>query len=193
MSKAAWLTRGLTAALAVLQAGTAGAETLSRLDENGCPLSLEAANPASLQVRTASDCTISASRLQALLDQWLSHAAGRADIQPRSIFLGRLLHYPWLVSALLDGAARSAQWDATLGAARNGQDNQLVAQLLNQSEALQALHNSLEQAGYRLLSVSVEKVLVAEQADLPQPLPAGAQGKLPFDAQLWLVIAPSTP
>ncbi|HEX5842438.1 MAG TPA: hypothetical protein VFY62_08160, partial [Pseudomonas sp.] len=105
-----------------------------------------------------------------------------------SIFLGRLLHYPWLVDALLQAAAASPQWDATAGAAKDGQDNRTVALLLSHSDALQGVRASLRRAGYDLRGVSVEKVLVGGQADFPPHLAPEIQGKLPFDAQLWLLI-----
>jgi hypothetical protein len=76
------------------------------------------------------------------------------------------------------------------GAAKDGRNNQLVAQLLQQSDVLQNIRTSLQQAGYELTAVSVEKVLVGSHAELPRYLPAASQGRLPFDAQVWLVIAP---
>lgn len=187
----AWRTASHAVALGLLLASApAIGETLYRLDEAGCQASLEtAASGATLLVRASQDCPLSASQLQDLLDQGLNLAAQRKDAQAySSIFLGRLLHYPWLVDALLQAAAASPQWDATAGAAKDGQDNRTVVRLLSHSDALQGVRASLRRAGYDLTGVSVEKLLIGGQADFPTHLAPEVQGKLPFDAQLWLLI-----
>ena len=189
--KAAWRTAAYAVALGLwLASVSAAAETLYQLDDAGCQASLETdASGANLRVRADQDCPVSARGLQELLEQSLSTAA-----QPQgkpaysSIFLGRLVHYPWLVSALLDAAAASPQWEPVHGAAKDGQDNRTVAQLLSQSEALLGVRASLRRAGYDLTGVSVEKVLVGGHTDFPYHLAQNTPGKLPFDAQVWLLL-----
>ncbi len=191
--KAAWRTTAYAVALGLwLASAPTAAETLYRLDGEGCQASLETdASGANLRVRADQDCPVSASRLQELLDQGLSLTAPPKGKQAySSIFLGRLVHYPWLVSALLDVAAASPQWDSVHGAAKDGQDNRTVAQLLSQSEALLGVRASLRRAGYDLTGVSVEKVLVGGHTDFPYHLAQNTPGKLPFDAQVWLMVAP---
>ncbi len=191
--KAAWRTTAYAVALGLwLASVSADAETLYQLDDAGCQASLETdASGANLRVRADQDCPVSAGRLQELLEQGLSLAA-QTQGKPAysSIFLGRLVHYPWLVSALLHAAAASPHWGSVEGAANDGQDNRAVAQLLNQTEALLGVRASLRRAGYELTGVSVEKVLVGEHADFPYQLAQPPPGRLPFDAQVWLLLAP---
>lgn len=191
--KATWRTTGYAVALGLWLASTpADAETLYRLDDAGCQASLEAdASGASLRVRADQDCPVSAGGLEELLDHGLNPAVlpkGKPAFS--SIFLGRLVHYPWLVSALLHAAATSPQWDSVHGAAKDGQDNRAVAQLLSQTDAMLGVRASLRRAGYDLKGVSVEKVLVGGHTDFPHHLAQNTPGKLPFDAQVWLMVAP---
>ena len=191
--KAAWRTTAYAVALGLwLASVSADAETLYQLDDAGCQASLETdASGPNLRVRADQDCPVSAGRLQELLEQGLSLAAPPQGKQAySSIFLGRLVHYPWLVNALLQAAAASPQWDSVQGAAKDGQDNRAVAQLLSQTEALLGVRASLRRAGYELTGVSVEKVLVGGHTDFPYHLAQNTPGKLPFDAQVWLLLAP---
>lgn len=191
--KAAWRTTAYAVALGLwLASVSADAETLYQLDDAGCQASLETdASGANLRVRADQDCPVSAGRLQELLEQGLSLAAPPQGKQAySSIFLGRLVHYPWLVNALLQAAAASPQWDSVQGAAKDGQDNRAVAQLLSQTEALLGVRASLRRAGYELTGVSVEKVLVGGHTDFPYHLAQNTPGRLPFDAQVWLLLAP---
>jgi hypothetical protein len=180
--------------LSLLLASTplAAAEQVYAMSSAGCQITLEAdAHWSSLRVRAQEGCLVSAATLEELLGAGLAVAAQRQTAAPYSaIALGRLLHYPWLVSELVAAAAATEQWDSIRGRAKDGQDNRLVAQLLSQSGALQGVRDSLAQAGYRVTAVSVEKVLVSSHAEYPQHIAPGMPGKLPFDAQVWLVIEP---
>jgi len=185
MANPLWPTYGLIALLGLL---LGGAQTMAQ-DQAACEPSLTTRGSV-LQVHAPEACPIPAEQLQALLAGHLSRAASEPQPRPQSIFLGRVLQYPWLLDALLQAAAASPHWDAVQGAAKDGRNNQLVAQLLLQNDVLQHIRTSLQQAGYELTAVSVEKVLVGSHAELPRYLPAASQGRLPFDAQVWLVIAP---
>lgn len=169
--------------------GETDVHVLYRLQGSDCTISLEAnVLWASLAVRAPEGCSITSANLQELLGSGLPKAAPQQPMGYSGIYLGRLLQYPWLVGALRASAAASPHWDATSGQARDGHNNALVAQLLSQHEALHGIRHSLGQAGYRLVAVSVEKVLVGSHSEQASFVTTQVQGRLPFDAQVWLKI-----
>ncbi|MBI1891138.1 MAG: hypothetical protein HYS18_10860 [Burkholderiales bacterium] len=127
-------------------------------------------------MRAGENCPISEAELAAHIESALAQDSRTGEF---SISLGRLIKFPWLAQSLATAAARSADWDAKRGRAKNQHDNAVVGRMLTQSLSQSAVANALDRRGLRLVHVSVEKVLVSKQAD----------GKLPFDAQLSLRVA----
>ena len=137
-------------------------------------------------------CTIDEAAYAALISAWL---AGRGSDAPllRGLSLGRAVNLPWLSEHIARAALRDPRWDAARGRDRRGDINGLVAALLSQPDFLRRLDAPFAGTPWTVRAISVEKVLVAKAGDI---LPDGAKGKLPFDAQVWLVLGPrlaSTP
>ncbi len=104
-----------------------------------------------------------------------------------SVGFGRIVLYPWLSTLLAREASAAPGWDVKRGLPQQGHENSFVARLLERSPEFRALFTER-----RIVSVLVEKVLVrpARELELPAGAPLQGSALLPFDAQLWVVLAP---
>lgn len=131
-------------------------------------------------------CTIDEAAYARLIADWL--AARGSDAPPlRGMSLGRAVNLPWLSEYIARAASLDPRWDAARGRDRRGDINGLVAALLSQPDVLRRLDAPFAGTRWTVRAVSVEKVLVAKAGDI---LPDGGNAKLPFDAQVWIVLAP---
>lgn len=166
-------------ALLLVTAHSAGAQALlAERVEGDCVLRLESHpewHTARIRVRTSAGarCDGQIDAVIALLDDGLA----LADIRYTSIAFGRTVDFGWLRSALRNLAASDPGWDAASGRPVSGEVNAHVAALIEDGAVFEPLQPVLARHGYTLRGVSLEKVLVAEDG-------------LPFDAQLWLLLAP---
>jgi hypothetical protein len=101
-----------------------------------------------------------------------------------SLFIGRLIDYPWLSHYLAETAHRDKHWNRKKGRPIKMEINAYTARLLFNQDLLQPIQTELGKHGYRIAGVSVEKVLVGHASDLPGPA-RRLTGRLPFDAQVW--------
>jgi hypothetical protein len=102
-----------------------------------------------------------------------------------SLYLGRLIDYPWLSQALATLAYRDPAWNRKKGRPRGLDINRYVADLLSRKEITAEMDAALAVGGYRVDSVTVEKVLVGGFADVPLYTGDAGAGKVPFDAMVW--------
>jgi hypothetical protein len=157
-----------------------------------CTLSLGAAdNWPTLRLRAGhpshQPCRIDKAAVIQVLDQALSepHPAFTRRVYT-SLFIGRLIDYPWLAQFLALKAARDPGWDAAAGKPVGGQINRFVSGILFSPEILRDIDAALHKQGYRITGVSVEKVLVGGFENVPQLEGPRRRGRVPFDAQAWL-------
>jgi len=155
------------------------AEVLARLPLAQCTLQLEAEpRGLSLYLRLlpeGEDCPIDAAALRHVLRTGFARLPPERRGEYGSLFLGRLVNHPAWSRALEDAAAQRAP-------AQRDWSNQDVAELIDSSTPLQPLRALLDEFDYVLRAVSVEKVLVRVRP--------GDGARLPFDAQIWLRLAP---
>ncbi|MDX1376220.1 MAG: hypothetical protein R3357_11685 [Burkholderiales bacterium] len=113
--------------------------------------------------------------------------AGAPAAREISVYFGRIVLFPWLSSLLAREASSAPGWDAKRGRPQQGHENAFVARLLERAPEFNSLFPQR-----RIASVLVEKVLVrpAGELDLPAGAPLPDSALLPFDAQLWVVLAP---
>jgi hypothetical protein len=131
-------------------------------------------------------CFIDEAAYARLIAAWL--AARGADAPPlRGLGLGRAVNLPWISEHLARAALHEPRWDTARGRDRKGDINGLAAALLSQPAFLRRLDAPFAGSAWAVRAVSVEKVLVAKAQDI---LPGAGRGRVPFDAQVWLVIAP---
>ena len=63
--------------------------------------------------------------------------------------------------------------------------NRYVSDVLSSPEIVLEIEAPLREQRYRIVSVSVEKVLVGSFENVPQLEGPRRKGKIPFDAQVW--------
>lgn len=102
-----------------------------------------------------------------------------------SLFIGRLIDYPWLSHYLAETAHRDKRWNRMKGRPVSRDINGYSGGLLFNPDLLKPIQAELNKHGYRITGVSVEKVLVGGASDLPSPVRKDLKGRLPFDAQVW--------
>jgi hypothetical protein len=166
---------------AVIISAPAGACTLSlEADEEWQTLRLRAHHP------RHQPCDIDQESVLSLL------AAAFAKTGPpalrgeyASLFIGRLIDYPWLSHYLAETAYRDKRWNRKKGRPIKTEINAYVARLLFKGDLLKPIQAELGKHGYRIAGVSVEKVLVGGASDLPGPDRKNLAGRIPFDAQVW--------
>ena len=102
-----------------------------------------------------------------------------------SLFIGRLVDYPWLSQHLALRAAGDPGWDARRGKPVGRHVNAYVAAVLSAREVAAPIEEPLRSIGYGVSGVSVEKVLVGGFENVPLHAGPGRKGRVPFDAQVW--------
>jgi len=103
-----------------------------------------------------------------------------------SLFLGRLMEYPWLSEYLATFAFKDSQWDTKKGSPVAMDLHQYVRTILAKKEITEQFEETFDDSGYRIVSVSVEKVGVCSFRDIPFYEGPMLPGKVPYDAMIWL-------
>lgn len=160
------------------------------VEAEGCTLRLEADDGArSLRLRVVRDhpgCHVSREAVRSFLSAAFAKAEPpRLEGTYASLYIGRLIDFPWLASHLASTAYEDRRWDRRRGRPIDVGINEYVATLLSSAEVTSPLEAAMEGAGYRIRSATVEKVLVGGLRDVPGYEGPPSAGKVPFDAQVW--------
>jgi len=131
-------------------------------------------------------CTLGREDLAQLVREFLLRPE-QAAIRYRSLFLGRLVEYPWLSRHLADRALEDANWDPVRGSPRAGSVNEFARGILSTPSALALLQSAFEGTGYTVTGVSVEKILVAP-ANSVAWLENSRADLVPYDAMTHVTI-----
>lgn len=181
-------------ALAVLTGSTAWAyqeRLVESLADGSCQLRLEADDQSqTLRLRVlpeAGPCQASPGGVRAILAKAfarndLAEPAGRFT----SLFLGRLVSYPWLSTSLAAFAAADPGWDRRRGRPAAADLHGYVSKALARREIVAQFEEPFGDSGYRVVSVSVEKVLVSRFREIAAYNGPLLSGKVPWDAMVWL-------
>jgi hypothetical protein len=102
-----------------------------------------------------------------------------------SLSIGRLIDFPWLSQYLASVASHDKGWDAKKGRPVAMDINRYVAQILSNREVLTPIEQGCARGGYRIVTVSVEKVLVGGFREVPLYQGAMEPGLFPYDAIVW--------
>lgn len=102
-----------------------------------------------------------------------------------SLFIGRLIDYPWLSQYLATNAYHDAGWDLKKGKPAVIDINKYVSQVLFRKELIAQIEAPFSNGGYRIFGVTVEKVLVGGLREVPLYEGKIFPGKVPYDAQVW--------
>jgi hypothetical protein len=121
----------------------------------------------------------------------LKAAMGRIPASPSSgqactsLFIGRLVDYPWLSEYLAETACQDPDWNRARGRPKNGDIHRYVAGVLSGTEVLARMQAAFDGSGYRVAGASVEKVLVGERAGRCGSAGRARPARVPFDAMVW--------
>lgn len=102
-----------------------------------------------------------------------------------SLYIGRLIDYPWLSQYLADAAKSDKEWDAKKGKPLVMGINQYVSKLLSKKELLTQIEVFSLKGGYKVSGASVEKVLVGGFREVPLYQGSMKSDKVPYDAMVW--------
>jgi hypothetical protein len=180
-----------------LPAGAAAyqARLILSVQAGTCALRLEADDEArSLRLRVLPDNPRCRPAREVVVS-FLKDAFARLD-PPRpegtytSLYLGRLVDFPWLCNQLASTAYSDPAWDRGRGKPVGSDINRYVAALLSRPDVTAQLAPALEGGGYRVRAATVEKVLVGGFRDVPGYEGPPRAGKVPYDAQVWFRLEP---
>ena len=181
--------RGVVGALLLLPIPPAGAQ--SGPGPHCQPLVETRADQGWLRVRPHKDaflqCTLGPEGLAQLVREFLLRPdQGAARYQ--SLFLGRLVEYPWPSRYLAVHALEDNSWDGVHGLPRASGNNEFVRRILSTPAALALLQPVFDGTGYTVTDVSVEKVLMVpanriSRLELPQA------DLVPYDALTHLILS----
>jgi hypothetical protein len=103
-----------------------------------------------------------------------------------SLFIGRLIDYPWLSQQLAAAALSDRQgWDSKRGKPVATGINSYVAKVLFTKSLPAPIETVFTENGYRVVGVEVEKVLVGGFREVPFYDGDMAPGRVPYDAMVW--------
>ena len=176
-----------------LSAGTASSEDLVVVSSSvgECTLRVES-NEAWRTLRMRAhhpkqrDCRIDQASVVAVLIAAFSKTdTPKLEGPYSSLYIGRLIDYPWLCQCLATTAYSDRGWDSKKGTPRAMGINKYVAQLLFRKEVVTPIDTALIEGGYRVAGVTVEKVLVGGFREVPFYQGPMHPGRVPYDAQVW--------
>nr|WP_320192972.1 hypothetical protein [uncultured Desulfobacter sp.] len=157
-----------------------------------CELTVEASDRwHSLRLRAfhprATRCDIGRESILPILDEAFSKLRSpQLERSYESLFIGRLVDYPWMCQYLANTALTDGGWDSRKGKPVAMDINKYVSSLLFRKELLSEIMAGLAKNGYSVTGISVEKVLVGGFHDVPLYQGKMFRGRVPFDAQVWL-------
>lgn len=102
-----------------------------------------------------------------------------------SLYIGRLVDYPWLSQYLATTAYRDRGWNKKRGKPVALDINKYVSNILSRKEITVQLEEAFAAGGYRVMSTTVEKVLIGNFRSVPLYQGEMSPGKVPYDAQVW--------
>jgi hypothetical protein len=136
-------------------------------------------------------CDVTEDAYRAAVKGWLAARAPDAP-PPDTVALGRAVSYPWLSRAIADAALASPGWASRATHAKPGHRDALAAPILRAPALRDRLALPFAGSRYVVTNVSYEKVLFGKASEHATQVPAGQGDVLvPFDAQLWLRLAPA--
>lgn len=136
-------------------------------------------------------CEVDEPTYRRVVSAWL--AARPADAAPlTSLFVGRAVSFPWLSRQIADAALASPDWAARVAQAKPGERDRLGGEVLRDPALLRRLAVPFAGSRYEAVRLSYEKILFGPAREHATNANAGAV-MVPFDAQLWLELAPRNP
>lgn len=102
-----------------------------------------------------------------------------------SLFIGRLIDFPWLSEYLALAAYEDRGWNRAKGKPVAMNINKFVAAILERRDVTAQIEETFGDSGYWIVGVSVEKVLVGGFGDVPLYEGPMRSGRVPYDGMVW--------
>ena len=132
------------------------------------------------------NCRVGKEEMVAILREAFSKAgAPKLEGNYTSLFIGRLVDYPWLSHYLALAALNDSGWDAKKSRPVVEGINKYVSDLLSIRDLTSQLEAPFTLAGYKITGAMVEKVLLGTVRDLPFFEGDPFTGVIPYDAMVW--------
>ena len=165
-------------------------QVIYSMEAGKCSLTVESDNQShTLRLRVHpeyNDCHISKdSMLSALKAAFTKTEPPKPEGSYSSLYIGRLIDYPWLSQYLATTAYRDTKWDKKRGKPVALDINKYVSNILSSKEITVQIEEAFAASGYRVISTTVEKVLIGGFRSVPLYQGDMAPGKVPYDAQVW--------
>jgi hypothetical protein len=103
-----------------------------------------------------------------------------------SLSIGRLIDYPWLSQYLATAAYQDRAWDLKRGKPVVIDINKYVANVLSREELRTQIETPFLKSGYKVIGVTVEKVLIGSFREVPLFQGEMVPGRVPYDGQVWI-------
>lgn len=146
----------------------------------------EAAGGTYATFRKSYDETVSERAYADLIAEWLGERKeGRPTVG--KVDLGRVINFPWISKYMARRSLRHPQWNAKTGSCREGHENRLVESFLMNEGFRTRLEAPFAESGYRIRSVSVEKVLIGKLGNV-HPEFSETVKRVPYDAIVTLAL-----
>jgi len=165
-------------------------QVIFSMDAGKCSLTVEVddeSRTVRLRVRPeGKDCHIEKeSMLSALKAAFSKTDPPKLEGVYSSLYIGRLIDYPWLSQYLAVTAYKDSAWDKKRGKPVALGINKYISNILSRKEITADIEEAFATSGNRVISTTVEKVLVGGFGDVPLWQGKMAPGKLPYDAMVW--------
>lgn len=166
------------------------AQVIFSIDAGKCSLTVESDHQShTLRLRVHpeyNDCHISKDAMLSVLKAAFSKTEPpKPEGNYSSLYIGRLIDYPWLSQYLATAAYRDTRWNKKRGKPIALDINKYVANILSRKEITVQIEEALAAGGYRVTSTTVEKVLTGDFRSVPLYEGKMPPGKVPYDAQVW--------
>ncbi len=131
-------------------------------------------------------CQIDKGSVLSLLTAAFSRTeAPRPEGSYTSLYIGRLIDYPWLSQYLAVTARDDKTWNKKRGKPVSIDINKYVSGVLSKKEVIDPMDTVFAKHGYKVARVTVEKVLVGSLREVPLYQGKLSPGRVPYDAQVW--------
>jgi hypothetical protein len=170
--------------------GSYQSQMIYSMEAGKCSLTVESDSQShTLRLRVHpeyNDCHIGkASMLSALKAAFSKTEPPKLEGIYSSLYIGRLIDYPWLSQYLATIAYRDPRWDKKRGKPTVLDINKYVSNILFRKEITVQIEEAFAGSGYRVISTTVEKVLIGDFRSVPLYEGEILPGKMPYDAQVW--------
>jgi len=134
-------------------------------------------------------CTVSQDKFNELITTaFTDPESNKTDF--KSLFIGRLVEYPWLSRYLAMQALQHEDWDSEKGRYLGENINAFVAGILSSPEILNQIREPFSGTDYIVARASVEKVLIGKANEI-EWLEINANVLVPYDVMVHFILEKS--